>query len=156
MRISAENALLDSALQNPETSQFAQFELDLGAAIDPETGGYLFPELEGKHTPLWSITSNGGSEADRQREIAKAEAEAHQNRVERYAKQVANGEGVFESPDNPTCEVCGRPQSWGHCDACNETTQEEYNNTPPDEWEHFWCGASPTKRGFVSRAKLNM
>ena len=30
--------------------------------------------------------------------------------------------GLAETP--PTCEVCGRPLSWGHCEECNETPRQ--------------------------------
>jgi hypothetical protein len=117
MKLSSETALLDAALQNPEIAPFAMFELDAGAARDPQTGEALFPELGGKYTPLWNITSNGGREADRQREEAEAEAASHQRRVDEYARRVANGEGVFESPDGGDDDVA-----------------------PADEWDTFWCG----------------
>jgi hypothetical protein len=126
MRITAENDLLDAALQNPEIAPFAMFELDLVEARDPQTGELLFPELESKHTSLWHIrsnTANGGEVATHK--------DARAQRVQDYANRVARGEGVFESPD---VMVADDPQDEG------------------DGWDHFWCGASPTQSGVVPRS----
>jgi hypothetical protein len=126
MRITAENALLDLACQNPEIAPFAYFELDASQAVDPQTGEAMFPELGGKHTPLWSITSNEGGAAKAAAVATRQrEAEAHRQRVQVMADRVASGLSPLEE---------------------GEVEQTE---TPSDEWADFWGGASPTERGYV-------
>jgi len=126
MRISAETALLDAAAQNPEIAPFAMFELDLSQTVDPTTGGLAFPELEGKHTPLWSITSNGGVDASEARETRQAEQDARLDRVKAMATRVGEGLPALEEDD-----------------------RDDSHDTPSDGWDHFWGGASPTQRGWV-------
>lgn len=129
-RLTSEDALLSAALESPELAPFAMFELDLGAAIDPQTGEPMFPELKGKHTPLWEVRSNLSSPT-LERDERAAQAEAHQRRVEEYANRVANGQSVF-GDDDPTDEGC--------------------DLTPSDEWDDFWRGHTPTVVGRTPRS----
>jgi len=129
-RISSQDALLDAAIKSPSVAGFAMFELDMGGAVDPQSGELLCPSLGGKHTPLWNITSNTGIETTRQRDHYRAMADdaevAHRERWQAYAKRVEAGEALFEGDDTPT-----------------------------DEWDHFWGNERPTQTGYVKRAHLN-
>jgi len=117
-KLSSEDALLDAALENPELAPFAMFEIDLGSMTDPTTGKLLYPELEGKYTPWWNITSNGGSMADARKADAQLAAATHRLRVENMASRVEHGLSALD-------------------------TEEE---APTDEWAHFWGGDSPTEK----------
>ena len=121
-KISSEDALLDAALESPELAPFAMFEVDLGASRTPQ-GELLFPELKGKYTPWWNITSNGGSEVNRRKEERQIETNARQIRVENMVKRVANGLPPLKE-DN--------------------THQKDH-----DEWDIFWEGAAPTQMGYI-------
>jgi len=135
-RISSEEALLDAALKSPSMEGFAMFELDMGGAIDPQTREPVCPTLEGEHAPLWSITSNAGSETihqrDRERAMASAAEAAHKERVADYASLVASGDPLFEEEYVPPASESVDPTD--------------------DEWTHFWGGDSPTEGGYVPRS----
>ncbi len=131
-KISSEDALLDEALKSPEMAPFAIFNIDITSIIDPSTGLPMYPELcAASNGPvwLWEIRSNGGNEVDHQRDDSQAAAVAHKLRVEEYAARVARGEPLFEGDEDDTKGVVLEPAT-----------------TPPDEWERFWGGESPTQK----------
>jgi len=73
---------------------------------------------------LWSIRSNEDDAATQKREDMRIAAIAHQERVQAMTNRVELGLPAL-------------------------ATTDEVDDTPEDEWRHFWCGASPTQRGWV-------
>ena len=120
---------------NPEVVPFLLFEVDAGSARivgGPNHGELMFPELGGKHTPLWNVTIVGGETLTTQRREDRAtQKSAHQARVAHYAEVVASGgalEPLWEGEQDET------PEDEGY-----------------DEWRHFWGGDSPTERMAMER-----
>jgi len=131
-RISSEEALLDAAELNPSTAPFAWFYIDASQMrhVDgPHKGELMFPELEGKETPLWNITSNSGSEADQKRGEADVAKAAHRQRVLDMTSRVANGLGALTDSE-----------------ADDPTDEGEALDPAEDEWTRFWGGESPTEK----------
>lgn len=102
----------------------------LDAALEnPEIAPFAMfniPLTSGKGD-LWSIRSNEDTAEDQRREDNRSAAVAHEQRVQVMANRVGIGLTTF---------------------AC-DTHTDEVDDTPEDEWAHFWCGPSPTQRGWV-------
>lgn len=119
-----QNAALDYALGVPTLAPFAMFEVDLGA-ITGTDGKPVYPELEGKYTPLWEVDFTPPEEVDRVSGWTMEQWASYAIRCDRVVKLANKYDGVeWDTPD-PTPVV---------------------DSTPQDEWFHFWGGDSPTKR----------
>jgi hypothetical protein len=122
------------------------FEIDLGGMVDPKTGELLFPELEGKHTPLWHLTSTKGEDTCLEGEVVMAEKCAHRMRVEEMATRVANGLPAMRGDDKDLVDLLMGG------DPVEGFANPKWDETPQDEWERFWGGQSPTEKGYVPRS----
>ena len=117
---------LDAALESPELAPFAMFNVDLTSTVDPTTGELMFPELAATSRGpvwLWDIRSNKGlgrtEQATKDGEDVRRCRETLRQRILLYSLRVKHKRPLY-----------GETQ-------------------PPDEWERFWCGPSPTESGYV-------
>jgi len=96
------------------------------ALLSPEIAPFAMfnieipPQKDG-WTGLWRITSNEGSARSQRSEDFNAAIHPHKMRVEEMVNRVEHGLSPFEEEDAPQ----------------------------PDEWEHFWGGASPTEGHYL-------
>lgn len=142
MRITHEDEALDRLVKHPLFAPFVMFSLDLGA-MKNANGQLVFPELEGKETPLWKISiRESEAQATQEREERQSAADAHNARVELYRKRVELGLMPTTGEPWPSDEVVENeaPQGWDVIEPGPEQT------SPQDEWTTFWGGDSPTEK----------
>ena len=132
-RLSEENRVMDLALANTELAPFAMFEIDLGMMRDKnqpadENGLHplLFPELDGKSTPWWTVEAIPVDVA----EVKQAAKDERQERIDAMAARVAAGQSPFD----------GNGDEYTEGGIAKEATREN------DDWSHFWGGDSPTEK----------